>query len=150
MRYKRKKGSQITRSKKVKEDNIEFASKLELHMYRVLKKLKVPFTYEGQTYVIVDGFHSHNASFEKTKIKKELHDRGDKKILPIKYTPDFVDKEYPPRFIIECKGNPNESFPMRWKLFKKFLHDNEIDAKLFMPRTQKDCDKVGELLKEIL
>ncbi|MCH1473662.1 MAG: DUF1064 domain-containing protein [Bacteroidia bacterium] len=147
MRYKRR---QITRSKKIKEDNIQFASKLELHMYRVLKKLKVPFTYEGQTYVIVDGFHSDNVSYEKTKTKKVLHDRGDKKILPIKYTPDFVDKEYPPRFIIECKGNPNEAFPMRWKLFKKFLHDSEIDAQLFMPRNQKDCEQVGELLKDIL
>ena len=150
MTRRRRAKRQITRSKKVKEDNIEFASKLELHMYRILKKMKVPFTYEGQTYVIVDGFHSDNDSFEKTKAKKQLHNRGNKKILPIKYTPDFVDKEYPPRFIIECKGNPNESFPIRWKLFKKFLNDSDIDAKLFMPRNQKDCEKVGELLKEIL
>jgi hypothetical protein len=150
MRYKRKKGKQITRSKKVVEDKIHFASKLELHMYRVLKKMKIPFEYEGQTYTIVDGFHSHNASYEKTKTKKELHNRGDKKILGIRYTPDFVDKQNPPRFIIECKGNPNEAFPMRWKLFKKYLHDNDMKAQLFMPRNQKDCDKVGELLKEIL
>lgn len=145
-----RKRRQITRSNKIKEDNIQFASKLELHMYRVLKKLRIPFAYEGQTYVIVEGFLSENPSYEKTKTKKILHDRGSKQILPIKYTPDFVDKEYPPRFIIECKGNPNESFPMRWKLFKKFLHDSEIKAHLFMPRNQKDCEDVGDILKNIL
>lgn len=145
-----KKGKQKTRSVKASMDGIQFASKLELHMYKVLKNLKVPFTYEGQTYVIVDGFYSDNLSYEKTRLQKELHDRGQKKILPIKYTPDFVDKEYPPRFIIECKGNPNEAFPMRWKLFKRFLHVNNINAVLYMPRNQKDCERVGELLKEIL
>lgn len=147
---KKSKGRRITRGTKVTEDNINFASKLELHMHRVLRKLKIPNVYEGQTYVIVDGFVSENSSFEKTKTQKELHERGKKKILPIKYTPDFIDKEYPPRFIIECKGNPNEAFPIRWKLFKKFLHDNDIKAHLFMPRNQKDCEKVGEILKELL
>ena len=24
-------------------------------------------------------------------------------------------------FIIECKGRPNESFPIRWKLFKRYV-----------------------------
>tara|TARA_B110000977_G_scaffold66721_1_gene90693 strand:- start:8247 stop:8699 length:453 start_codon:yes stop_codon:yes gene_type:complete len=145
-----KKGKKKTQATKVSMDGIQFASKLELHMYKVLKDLKVPFTYEGQTYVIVDGFYSENVSYEKTKLQKELHNRGEKKILPIKYTPDFVDKEYPPRFIIECKGNPNEAFPMRWKLFKRFLHEQDIKAHLYMPRNQKDCKRVGELLKEIL
>ena len=135
---KRKKGKrQITRSKKVTEDGVSFASKLELYMYRALKKAKIPFVYEGQTYVVVDGFFSDNISYEKTK-------------APIKYTPDFVDKEYPPRYIIETKGNPNEAFPLRWKLFKKFLHDSEIHADLYMPRNQKDCDKTVELIKNKL
>ena len=146
----RRKGKQITRSRKVVEDGVSFASKLELYMYRALKKAKIPFVYEGQTYVIVDGFFSENISYEKTRAQKELNDRGNKKILPIKYTPDFVDKEYPPRYIIETKGNPNESFPLRWKLFKKFLHDSEIHADLYMPRNQKDCDKVVELIKNKL
>ena len=48
--------------------------------------------------------------------------RGEKIILPIKYTPDFIGKG----FIIETKGRANESFPMRWKMFKKYInkHDN--------------------------
>tara|TARA_B100000085_G_C18552449_1_gene516463 strand:- start:82 stop:441 length:360 start_codon:yes stop_codon:yes gene_type:complete len=119
-------------------------------MYKVLKDIKAPFTYEGQTYVIVDGYYFPNESYEKTPSKKFLHNVGEKNILPIKYTPDFVDKQYPPRFIIECKGHPNDSFPLRWKLFKKFLVENNITAKLYMPRNQKDCQEVGRLLKDLL
>ena len=44
--------------------------------------------------------------------------RGQKKILNIKYTPDFVSDS----FIIECKGRANESFPLRWKMFKKYVN----------------------------
>ena len=47
-------------------------------------------------------------------VKETYKDRGCKKILPIKYKPDFVGRD----FVIECKGRANESFPLRWKLFK--------------------------------
>jgi hypothetical protein len=43
--------------------------------------------------------------------------RGCKKILPITYKPDFVGRD----FVIECKGRANESFPLRWKLFKAWI-----------------------------
>lgn len=146
----KKKRRQITRSTKVEQDGIKFASKLELHMYRLLKKHKIEAVYEGKTYVLIDGFEFDMPSYEKTATKKVLHDRGNKKILPIKYTPDFVDKQEPCRFIIECKGNPNEAFPIRWKLFKRFLALSDNKPALFMPRNQKDCQEVIDLLKKIL
>ena len=43
-----------------------------------------------------------------------------KEYLTIKYTPDFIGKD----FIIETKGRANESFPMRWKLFKRLIVNN--------------------------
>lgn len=149
-RRKATKRRQITRSTKVKEDGIEFASKLELHMYRLLKKAKIQNEYEGKTFTIINGCNFPMASFEKTKAKKVLHNRGNKKLLGIKYTPDFIDVQDPPRFIIETKGNPNESFPIRWKLFKMHLVREGIQTNLFMPRNQKDCEEVIAILKNIL
>lgn len=149
-RKKTSKRKQITRSTKVKEDGIEFASKLELHMYRQLKKAKIKSLYEGKTFTIIKGCDFPMASYEKTKLKKSLHDRGHKKLLGIKYTPDFIDVQDPPRFIIETKGNPNESFPIRWKLFKMHLVEEGIETNLFMPRNQKDCEEVVAILKTIL
>lgn len=150
MRRRTTKRRQITRSTKVKEDGIEFASKLELHMYRLLKKAKIQNKYEGKTFTIINGCNFPMTSYEKTKTKKVLHDRGNKKLLGIKYTPDFIDVQDPPRFIIETKGNPNESFPIRWKLFKMHLVREGIQTNLFMPRNQKDCEEVIAILKNIL
>lgn len=146
-RYSRKK-RQITRSKKTKIDGIQFQSKLESHMYLLLKANKIKAGYESQKFTIIDGFQMDFSSYEKTPAKKYLHDKGHKKILPITYTPDFVDTENPPRYIIECKGNPNERFPMVWKLFKRYILQQGWKPDLFVPRNQKDCQVVIDIIKE--
>lgn len=148
MRRKVKRNKQITRSTKVQYQGLNFASKLEMHMYKLLKQAKIPVEYEGKTFSLVEGFDFTNASYEKTRVKKFLHDRGNKNVLPIKYTPDFLDIQDPHRFIIECKGNPNEAFPIRWKLFKRYLINKNIKADLFMPRNQKDCAEVVKIIKQ--
>jgi hypothetical protein len=141
---------QITRSKKTVVDGTQFASKLEAHMYKLLKHNNISYKYEGEKYILIDSFQYEASSYEKTATKKYLHDRGNKKILPISYTPDFIDSQYPPRYIIECKGNPNERFPLVWKLFKRYIHLKGWNTKLYMPRNQKDCEAVIVLLKEQL
>lgn len=146
--WMRRKKRQITRSTKTKIDGIEFASKLESKMYLLLKAEKIPAVYEGTKFTIIDSFVADFSSWEKSKAKKILEDKGHKKVLPITYTPDFVDKQDPPRFIIECKGNPNERFPLVWKLFKRYLTINNMQTDLYMPRTQKDCVEVAKLIKE--
>ena len=142
-KYKRKRGP--VRSKKVKFDGITFASGLERYMYQVLKKAKIKAKYEGETYTVQEGFMFNNESYERqSNGKGDLVNRGCKKILPIKYTPDFVSDS----FIIECKGRANESFPMRWKMFKKYVNDNLKHVTLYKPQNQKECDKVVELIKK--
>ena len=76
------------------------------------------------------------------KGKSEFTNRGCKKIQPIKYTPDFIGK----KFIIETKGRANESFPMRWKLFKRFINRCYPCVTLYKPQNQKECDQVIELI----
>ena len=78
-----KKGKQITRSTKVKIDGIQFQSKLESHMYLLLKANKIDNGYESTKFTIIDGFFADFCSYEKTPTKKYLHDRGNKKVLPI-------------------------------------------------------------------
>ena len=141
--YKRKRGP--VQAKKVKYDGINFASGLERYMYQALKKAKVKARYEGETYTVQEGFMFNNESYERqSNGKGELVNRGCKKILPIKYTPDFVSDT----FIIECKGRANESFPMRWKMFKKYVNINLPHVTLYKPQNQKECDKVIELINE--
>ena len=144
MRYRKKnKKKGPVRSKKVMYDNIAFASGLEKYMYQALKKAKIKADYEGQTYTLIGGFEFKTSSYERqSNGKGEFVDRGNKKILPIKYTPDFVGDG----FIIETKGRANESFPMRWKLFKRFINRCYPHVTLYKPQNQKECDQVIELI----
>ena len=131
------------RSRKVIFDGITFASGLERYMYQALKKAKIRCDYEGRTFTLVEGFNFDNETYERqTNGKGEMVNRGCKKILPIKYTPDFIGKE----FIIETKGRANESFPMRWKLFKKMINRMYPHVTLYKPQNQEECDRVVELI----
>ena len=142
MRKRRKKKGPV-RSKKVVFDGITFASGLEKYMYQALKKAKLKAKYEGETFWLIPGFEFRLNSYERqSNGKGEFKDRGNKKILPIKYTPDFVANE----FIIECKGRANESFPMRWKLFKRMINISRPYVTLYKPQNQKECDQVIELI----
>ena len=140
-KYKRKKGP--VRSNKTTFDGITFASGLEKYMYIALKKAKIRADYEGATFVLQDDFKFEIDSYERqANGKGDMVNRGQKKIQSIKYTPDFVSSS----FIIECKGRANESFPMRWKMFKKYVNHKMKHVTLYKPQNQKECDKVIELI----
>ena len=141
-KIRRKKRGPV-RAKKVTFDGIKFASGLERYMYQALKKAKIQADYEGCTFTLQEGFMFDVESYERqSNGKGELVNRGCKKILPIKYTPDFVSSS----FIIECKGRANESFPLRLKMFKKYVNHKMKHVTLYKPQNQKECDKVIELI----
>ena len=141
-KYKRKKKGPV-RAKKVSFDGITFASGLEKYMYIALKKAKIHSEYEGCTFVVQEGFMFENKSYERqANGKGQMVNRGQKKILPIKYTPDFVSDS----FIIECKGRANESFPIRWKMFKNYINKHMKHVTLYKPQNQKECDEVINLI----
>ena len=143
VRRKNKKRGPVA-SKKISYDGINFASGLERYTYMALKKAKLYEGYENEVFQLVEGFNFNNLSYEKqANGKGEYINRGQKKILGIKYTPDFVGKD----FIIECKGRANESFPIRWKLFKLWLTKNNIGKTLYKPQNQKEVDQTMILIK---
>ena len=78
-----------------------------------------------------------NGKGEYTKIEDA------KNILPIKYTPDFIGDD----FIIETKGRANESFPMRWKMFK-ILVMNQFPGQLHYinHKIKKNATRTIELI----
>jgi hypothetical protein len=139
-KIRRKRGPVV--SKKITIDGIKFASGLEAYMYKALKQAKIPAAYEGSTYTIFQGFDFNKVCYERCgNGKGDYKNRGEKKILPIKYTPDFIGKG----FIIETKGRANEAFPMRWKLFKHYAEHN-LNSVLYKPQNQKECDETIKLI----
>ena len=143
-RFKKSKKKGPVRAKKASVDGIQFRSGLEKHTYLALKEAGLYEMYEVEVFQLIDGFTLPNLSIEKqANGKGEFVNRGGKKILGIKYTPDFTGFDY----IIECKGRANESFPLRWKLFKRWLVNNGETRTLYKPQNQKD---VAIMIKLIL
>jgi len=143
-RFKKSKKKGPVRAKKASADGIQFRSGLEKHTYLALKEAGLYEMYEVEVFQLIDGFTLPNLSIEKqANGKGEFVNRGGKKILGIKYTPDFTGFDY----IIECKGRANESFPLRWKLFKRWLVNNGETRTLYKPQNQKD---VAIMIKLIL
>ena len=142
-RFKTKKNKGPVRSKKSTADGIEFRSGLEKNTYLALKEAGLFEMYEKEVFKTLEGFTFPNISIEKqTNGKGELKNRGSKKVLGIKYTPDFTGYDY----ICECKGRANESFPVRYKLFKRWLVKNKDTRTLYKPQNQKDIEETIKLI----
>ena len=133
---RKRKGRQITKSIKCSHDGVNFKSKLEMYAYKALKDAKIPFTYEENTYTLVPAFTSSVVSVE---YKYRKYRDSNMSMKAITYTPDFVCPKG--TWIIETKGRPNELFPMRWKLFKKWLTDTKFATMLFLPTSKAQIDE---------
>jgi hypothetical protein len=130
-------------AKKVIYDGITFSSGLEKYMYKLLKNAGLNFKYEGTTYELLPSFNFANECYERqSNGKGDFVNRGNKKVLNLKYTPDFEGVD----FIIETKGRANESFPIRWKMFKHWLINNKDNRALYKPQNQKECDETLKLI----
>lgn len=140
------KGRQIVNSKKKVVDGITFQSILESQMYILLRDAGIKFGYESKTYNTMKTSEYGNECWERaTRASKRMIDR--RKITGVKYTPDFIANDE--SWFIECKGRANESFPIRWKLFKKmFLDDGKKSPLIFKPMNLSDCKQVIEILLE--
>ena len=134
MRYKRRKGKQITNAKKHTEDGITFASGLELYCYRALNKAEIPHEYEGKTFELV----------EKFKFEGLLMDKGTTKGKKVykEMTGNIINLDK--GFIIETKGLRTPVFSMRFKLFLKYLHDSDQKLDVYIPSNRKQVDETIE------
>ena len=139
---RRKKQGPVRAKKKI-VDGIEFKSGLEAYMYKALKEAKIQAKYEGVKYEIAPSFDFKNKCYERqANSKGEYRNRGGKAIRKVTYTPDFTGDN----FVIECKGRPNESFPIRWKLFKMYASKKLSKVKIYKPQNQKECDETVSLI----
>jgi|TARA_R110000744_G_scaffold211555_1_gene330672 hypothetical protein len=140
----KRKGKSMIKSKKASYNGIEFQSLLEKRMYQLLHEEEIPVEYEEHSFTVFDALVYPQACYEGTP--KKLYNKGSK-VRSITYTPDFVDPNG--KWIIETKGYANESFPLRWKLFKRHLKENNLAYVLFMPRNKTQCLEVLELIKQL-
>lgn len=138
-----KKGRKIVQSKKTVYNGTLYQSSLEASMHRMLDEAGIRAHYESKSYEILSGLVYEGECYERArKDSKDMMDR--RKVLKTSYTPDFIGVNE--EFIIECKGRANESFPIRWKLFKTKMMERENPPIIFKPTNLKDCKQVVEIL----
>lgn len=131
-RFKRAPSSASTNKKvknatEVKYDGIKFRSKLEVYTYKKLKEYKIYAEYETLKLELISPFE-----YKGVKVRK------------MTYTPDFVSDN----FIIECKGRPNDVWPIKYKLFLNYLYRNNLNYDVYIPHNHKEVDEVIEQIRE--
>lgn len=136
-----------TKARKVKIDNIQFQSLLEADFYKKAKKANLPFKYEKLSFTLLDETPMEFGDYIKKHGKKLIHSSA--KIQAIKYTPDFTLKIKEIDVIIECKGNPNERYPIVRKLFLKHMENKGKPYKFYEPRSKLHNDFVIEEIKQL-
>ena len=120
------KKNKVRNATKVEKYGIQFKSKLECYTYEAFMNAGIPVKYEPKHFTLIPNFEYLG-----------------EKIRPITYLPDFVGKN----FIVECKGLITDSFPLRFKLFKRYLKQHHSTNKVYLVRNQK---QVNEMIQEII
>jgi len=129
-------------AKKKKKSFGQYKNGLEKYCGDSLANCEFSFEYEPQ-FILVEGFNYPSDHFKSVPKNPALVEVTGRKTLPIKYKPDFyLPKE---KVIIETKGfvRANDSFPLRWKLFLKYLMESGMsDHALFIPKNRSQVDEV--------
>ena len=140
-----------SKRKTAKKRNLgKYKSGLEKSCADLLSESGLKFSYEQHEYVLLDKFKYEGTYMKMTAKAKELSDRSNKVVLPIKYTPDFVGPNE--EWIIETKGYTpsHHDFPMRWKLFLNHLIDSgEPLPALFICKNKGQVEEAIAKLKEL-
>ena len=143
----RKKRRKLT-SKSKKKQLGKYKSSIEKYCACKLREHGIPFTYEEQQLTLVESFRFSSKYFKMTARRKDMSDRSNSIQQPIRYTPDFVCKDF--TWVIETKGfiPSHHDFPMPWKLFLKYLMDNDIKCDVYLAKNRLQVDQAIEEIKK--
>lgn len=148
-------GGRCKNATRVIKYGIEFKSILELYTYEAFKNAGIPVEYEPKHFTLVPKFEyektrSWSGGWKLNNKGKRVHSsiEGGFKYTPlvnaITYCPDFIGNG----FIVECKGFVTESFPLRFKLFKRYLKQHHSKSDLYIVRNQKQVDAMVNEIKD--
>ena len=119
----------VRNATRVVVDGIQFRSKTEGYAWGFAKALGVPLRYEAVTFRLLEKFRYQG-----------------KAIRAITHTPDFVDVQEPPRFILEVKGYANDTYPLYQKLLFRHLLDQGQEPAFYLATNQKQVREALALI----
>ena len=132
-------------------NNIQFKSRLEVMIYKTLLQEGFNVQYEPTKYIIWEGFKPNVSFYNKDK-KTRMLKLDNKRLIDITYTPDFVFEYKDTTVIIEAKGFENDTFPIKKKLFRKWLEKQNSQGNkyiFFEIFTKKQLMQAIDIIKNI-
>lgn len=132
-------------------NNIQFKSRLEVMIYKTLLQERFSVKYEPTKYIIWEGFKPNVSFYNKDK-KTRMLKLDNKRLIDITYTPDFVFEYKDTTVIIEAKGFENDTFPIKKKLFRKWLEKQNSQGNkyiFFEIFTKKQLMQAIDIIKNI-
>ena len=119
----------------VAPDGTQLKSKLERTVYITLQELGLNPKYESETFTYWTGIKPKTPFYELGKNRHNCLNM--KKLIDMKYTPDFIFEYKGTKVLIEVKGWANDQFAIRKKLFRAYLDSLDIKviyAEIFTKR----------------
>ena len=129
-------------------DGISFKSKLEKMAYQTLKEQGFPVEYEPRKFIIWEGFRP-NVPFYNKDTDTRMLKLDSKKVIDISYTPDLMFEYNKHLIIIEMKGFENNTYPLKKKIFRKWLETHRPDSIYFEIFTKKQLLQAIEIIKSL-
>lgn len=131
-------------------NSIEFKSKLECSIYKVLVAEGLNPKYEPQKFIVWEGFRPSAPFYARNKKTKSI-EINKTKILNITYTPDLVFKWGDYTVFVEVKPDnfTNDVYPYKQKMFRKYMEENLKDLNPIFVRvgTIKNLKEFINILK---
>lgn len=143
----KKENKKIRNATEVVYNGIAFKSKSECAVYRTLKEKGLDVDYEPVTFTVIPGFKPtvpfYNSGRRIKKFRLNM-----KKALPLTYTPDFIVIHDENRFIVEVKGFENDVYPLKRKLFRRWLEEyGDGYAAFFEIHNKKELLEAIDIIK---
>ena len=103
----------------IEVDGIQMKSKIEGTIYNALKSLGFVPQYESETFIYWKAGRPKTFFYDRDSHRQLRLNM--KKLIDMKYTPDFIFMYEGIKVIIEVKGWENDNFSIKKKLFRAYL-----------------------------
>lgn len=145
--------NKVRNAKVCEYQGITFKSKLELTCYKLLIGAGLKASYEPKRILLLKSFRMKN-----TRLYSPITIRGVGKsyglntrpVMDMTYTPDFFIENYKGYDIyFDTKGMPNETYPLKKKLFLAWAEDQCKNILFFEPHNQAQIIKSIQIIKDL-
>lgn len=148
MQGSRTENKKIINASPLEYNGIFFKSKLEKMAYQTLKDQGFPVLYEPKKFIIWEGFRP-NVPFYNKDASTRMLKMDSKKVIDISYTPDLMFEYNNHLIIIEMKGFENNTYPLKKKIFRKWLESNYPNSIYFEIFTKKQLLQAIDIIKNL-